>query len=220
MRALIQWLLDLLYPPKCMLCHRLLDESEQLLCGRCGQELPKYVGILRKVKCFEKAVAPFCYEGHIRASILRFKFYGMQAYARQYAAWMSVAVKSELNGMYDAITWVPCSPRRRWARGFDQCELLARALAREVGADCIATLKKIRHTEKQSKMSGEAARRANVLDAYQAYRPARYQGMRLLLVDDVLTTGATVSECGKILLLAGSGELVCAAIAAARHNNK
>ncbi|MBQ9967835.1 MAG: ComF family protein [Oscillospiraceae bacterium] len=220
MRALIQWLLDLLYPPKCMLCHRLLDESTHLLCGRCGHDLPKHEGGLRSVKYFVKGIAPFYYEGHIRDSILRFKFYGMQAYAQQYARWMSVPVEAELKGMYDVISWVPCSPRRRWARGFDQCELLAKALAKEVGSDCLATLKKVRHTEKQSRMSGDAARRANVLDAYQAYRPDRYQRKKILLVDDVLTTGATISECGKILRLAGSGELVCAAIAAARHNNK
>ncbi len=220
MKALVQWLLDLLYPPKCMLCHCLLEESQQIQCGRCCHDLPEYEGEPRKFRHFIKSVAPFYYEGHIRSSVLRFKFYGMQSYARQYAKWMTVLVKTELEGLYDVVSWVPCSPLRRWARGFDQCELLARELARELGVECIATLKKVRHTRKQSNMPDAAARRANVMDAYRAYRPDRYQTKRIILVDDVLTTGATISECGKTLRLAGSGDLVCAAIAAGRHNNK
>lgn len=219
MRALVEWSLDLLYPPKCMLCHCLLDESQQLQCGRCCHDLPEYEGEPRKIKYFVKTVAPFFYEGYIRSSILRFKFYGMQSYAQQYAKWMLGPIRAELEGMYDVISWVPCSGRRRWTRGFDQCELLAKALAKELGMECIATLGKLRDTPKQSKMSDAAARRANVLDAYRAYRPERYQDKKILLVDDVLTTGATMYECGKTLRMAGSGDLVCAAIAAVRHNN-
>lgn len=220
MNAIVRWCLDLLYPPKCMLCCRVLESSEQHLCGRCGQELPQFEGAPRKVQYFKKVVTPFYYEGILRDSILRFKFHGMQSYAKQFAQWMAIWVKAELEGKYDMISWVPCGPLRRWTRGFDQSELLAKALAEELDAACVPTLKKIRNTPKQSKMPNAASRRGNVLGAYTAMEPEKFRGKKILLVDDVLTTGATLSECGKTLQIAGSGELVCAAVAAARRNIK
>lgn len=220
MNALVRWFLDLLYPPKCMLCHRLMESSEQHLCGRCEGDLPYFEGPLRKVQYFEKAVAPFYYEGYIRDSILRFKFHGMQSYAQQYAAWMKVWITDELEGKYDMISWTPCGPKRKRSRGFDQSELLARTLSEVLGVPCIQTLKKIRDTKKQSNMPNAAARRGNVLGVYRAVEPERFRGKKILLVDDVLTTGATMSECGKTLRIAGSGELVCAAVAVVRSNMK
>ena len=218
MNAGFRWFLDLLFPPKCMLCHRLMDSSEQTLCGHCDQDLPEFDGPLRRVPYFEKAVAPFFYEEPIREAVLRFKFKGMQSYAEQFARWMAIWVRDHLDGQYDLVSWVPCSRRRRWTRGFDQAELLARALAVELETEAVCTLKKIRHNPKQSLQDDAAQRRANVLGVYKAYQPERYAGKRILLVDDVLTTGATLSECGKVLRIAGSGDLVCAVIAAGRHD--
>lgn len=218
MSALFRWLTDLLYPPKCMLCHRLLDSSDQFTCGRCEYDLPEYDQAPRTVQYFEKAAASFYYEGYIRDAILRYKFHGMQTYARQFAKWLAIIVVGELEGKYDMTSWVPCGRWRRWTRGFDQVELLAKALAEELEAPCVQTLKKIRNTPKQSRMPNAAARRANVLGAYQAVDPHRFCGKRILLVDDVLTTGATLSECGKVLRMAGSGDPVCAVIAVARRN--
>ena len=216
MNAFAEWLLDLLYPPKCMFCRRLLESSEEPYCGRCQESLPEYDGPLKKVLYFEKAVAPFYYEEPVRDAILRFKFHGMQSYAKQFAQWMAVWVRDKLEGTYDLISWVPCSRQRRWSRGFDQAELLAKALAEELGAGAVCTLKKIKHNPKQSKTDSVARRRANVLGVYCAVEPERFCGKRILLVDDVLTTGATLSECGKVLRMAGSGDLVCAVIAATR----
>ena len=220
MRAVIRWLLDLLYPPKCMLCGRVMESSEDTICPKCGYDLPEYEGALRKVEYFDKTVAPFYYEGQIRDAVLRFKFHGMQNYASQFAQWMAVWVRAELEGKYDLISWVPCSAQRRWTRGFDQAELLAKRLAEQLDVPCIPVLKKVRNTPRQSRMPNAARRRGNVLGAYKALQPEKYSGKRILLVDDVLTTGATLSECGKVLRIAGSGDLVCAVIAAARRNLK
>ena len=214
--SIVTWLLDLLYPPKCMLCHRLLESSYELLCGRCSCELPEYEMLPPKVQYFEKAAVPLYYEGYVRDAVLRFKFGGMQGYAVQFAAWMAQRVQTELAGTYDWISWVPCSFQRKWARGFDQAELLARELAKQLETDCICTLKKIRNTPRQSGISDAARRRANVLGAYKAVDPEMFRGKRILLVDDVLTTGATICECGKVLRLAGSGDLVCAVAAIAK----
>lgn len=218
MNAALRWVLDLFYPPKCMLCGRIMESSERALCGRCGMELPEYEGAARKLPYFERCAAPFFYEPPIREAILRFKFRGMRAYADQFAQWMAVSVRDKLPGTYDLISWVPCSRRRRQKRGFDQAELLAKALARVLGMEAVRTLEKIRNNQAQSSTAGAAQRRANVVGVYRAYRPERFSGKRVLLVDDIITTGSTLSECGKVLRLAGSGDLVCAAIAVTRHD--
>jgi len=220
MNAYLDWLLDLLYPPKCMLCSRLLEDGHASVCGRCHGDLPEYDGALRRVAYFEKVVAPFYYEEPIRDAILRFKFRGMRNYAGQFAKWMAVWVRDKLDGEYDLISWVPCSRLRRWSRGFDQAELLAAALAAELNCTVLPVLRKNKHNPRQSRTKNAAARRANVLGVYQVLDPARIAGKRILLVDDVLTTGATLSECGKVLRLAGSGDLVCAVIAATRLDAK
>ena len=217
MNAVVRWMWDLLYPPKCMLCHRLMESSEQLLCGRCDYDMPD-CDHGRNVEYFAKTAIAFYYEGNIRNSIHRFKFYGAQSYAEGYARWMLPKIRSELDGTYDLISWVPCSFMRRWIRGYDQAQVLAQKLAEQLGVECVRTLKKVRHTKKQSMISNAAKRRANVLGAYKAVMPERFFGKRILLIDDVLTTGATMSECGKVLRMAGAVDPVCAVIATARRN--
>lgn len=213
-------ILDLLYPPKCMLCGALLQKEEQTLCRNCNhRELPEFYGKEREVPFFKGCAAPFFYEEPVSEAIRRMKFQGMQSYVEQFAKWMAVSVRDKLADQYDLISWVPCSRRRVWSRGFDQSELLAKAVAAELGTEAVRTLRKIRHNPKQSKTANAAMRRANVLGAYQAADPEIFRGKRILLIDDVLTTGATLSECGKVLRLAGAESMVCAVIAAV-HGEK
>ena len=80
----------------------------------------------------------------------------------------------------------------------------------------VETLRKSRHTDAQSGLEGEAERRANVLGAYTAVDPELLAGKRVLLIDDVVTTGATFSECARVLRTMGAKDVVCAALARAR----
>ena len=121
---------------------------------------------------------------------------------------------------FDILTWAPISPFRRLKRGYDQCELLAQAVAEELGLTAVRTLKKVRNVPPQSTIRGAAARRANVLGAYRAVSDVPLQGKRILLLDDIITTGATVSECARVLLTAGAKEVYCGAVAAASHDDK
>lgn len=218
MNAIAAWLCDLLYPPKCMLCGRLLRDSEAVLCGRCGHELPEWDNAPRRVPGYERCAAAFVYEEPIRGSILRFKFHGMQTYAVQFARWMAVRVRGELRTSFDFVTWTPCSRRRRWTRGFDQAELLAKALARELDLEARPTLEKFRHRPPQSKTKTAAKRRANVQGAYRLLPGTDVRGRTVLVVDDILTTGATLGECGRILRQAGAKALYAAVIAAVNQD--
>ena len=121
---------------------------------------------------------------------------------------------------FDVLTYVSTGWLRRWKRGYDHAALLCEAVAKELGVDSVKTLKKVRQAKPQSRIKSEAARRANVLGAYQVIDPEPVKGKRVLLLDDIITTGATVSECAKTLLIAGAKEVYCAAVAAASHDNK
>ena len=94
--------------------------------------------------------------------------------------------------------------------------LLASAAALELGEVAVETLRKGRNTEAQSGLDDDAARRANVLGAYTAVDAELVEGKRVLLIDDVITTGATISECARILRTVGAREVVCATLARAR----
>ena len=98
-----------------------------------------------------------------------------------------------------------------------EMEELGALVARELELPLTPALKKLRHTPPQSRMSGAAARRANVLGAYQAVNPEAIRGKTIWLLDDILTTGATASEAARTLLTAGAKQVYCAVVAAANH---
>ena len=94
------------------------------------------------------------------------------------------------------------------------------AAAKELGLPCERLLEKVRHTPAQSGLGTPEARRANVSGAYALAEPNRAEGKRILLVDDIITTGATVSECARILLLGGAVSVHAAAVAVPRKEKK
>ena len=117
---------------------------------------------------------------------------------------------------FDCITWVPVSRLRKFRRGYDQVELLAKAVGQELGMEPVPLLKKVRNNRQQSRITGSAERRANVLGVYRITDPEAVRSKRIVLLDDILTTGATAGECARVLLTAGAKEVHCAVIAAAR----
>lgn len=210
-------LLDLLFPPKCPFCGKLLEEGQALLCPDCQRDLPWTQGKSgeRKGEFFTLCTAPLWYRDTVRKSHHRYKFSGVRAYVRPYAALMSQCADDHLEGDFDLITWTPISRLRRYKRGYDQAQLLAEELARVRKLTCVPVLRKIRNTKPQSSLKGESERRANVLGAYRLHGTVPVAGKRILLVDDVMTTGATLSECARVLLTAGAAEVVCLTLAMA-----
>ena len=212
-------LLELIFPPKCILCRTILGKEELDLCHRCRIEGPEHGDSRQKIRFLDSWLALWHYEGDVRKSLLRYKFYGKRHYAPSYGRLLAMKL-SQREQTFDLITWVPISRRRRFRRGFDQVELLAEAVGQELGMEPMRCLKKIRHNPPQSGRGGPAQRRANVLGAYRAVEPEWFAGARVLLLDDVITTGATVSECARVLLTAGAKEVHCAAVASAMQEIK
>lgn len=154
------------------------------------------------------------YSGKVRHSLLLYKFYNRRSYGSVFGRLLAMRLLEKPLCDYDILTWVPISRLRKWRRGYDQVELIADAAGQELGSPAVPVLKKIRHTQPQSSLIGAARRRANVLGAYTVTDPAAITGKRILLLDDIITTGATASECARVLLTAGAKEVHCAAIAA------
>ena len=116
---------------------------------------------------------------------------------------------------FDVLTWIPVSRLRKLRRGYDQGELLAKTVGRELGMTPTPLLRKVRHNRPQSGIHGEAERRANVLGVYRLTQGVEIAGKRILLLDDILTTGATAGEAARVLKTAGAKEVHCAAVASA-----
>ena len=214
-------LLDLLFPPRCVFCRRLLHRGEEGICPRCQQELPWALGAEAEQtgEFFSLCASPLWYQDQVRASLHRYKFKGVRGYSRTYGRLVAQCVQDHLAGRYDLITWVPLSRARLRQRGYDQAMLLASAAALALDDVAAETLCKVRDTEAQSGLGkNDASRRANVLSAYQVTDPALVEGRRVLLIDDIVTTGSTLSECARVLRTAGATDVVCAALARSRRS--
>ncbi|MDO5546221.1 MAG: ComF family protein [Eubacteriales bacterium] len=209
-------LMELLFPPKCVLCRQILKNGEIDLCADCRINAPEYPNGKIKLQFLDSFAAVWYYEGNVRASLLRYKFHNAQVYSVSYGRILAMKLLREYPDGFDVLTWVPVSRLRKLRRGYDQVELLARAVGNELGMNPVPTLKKIRNNRPQSRLKGAEARKANVLGAYRILENTDVKGKRVALLDDILTTGATAGECARILLSAGAKEVHCAAVAAAR----
>ncbi|MCD7749374.1 MAG: ComF family protein [Oscillospiraceae bacterium] len=165
---------------------------------------------------FSQCVSALYYEGPVRSGILRYKFSGVRAYAAAFGEQVAACIYECVETDYDILTWVPLDPGRRRKRGYDQTELIAREAARRLCRELTPTLKKRRGIQPQSQSGSPERRKANIAGAYTALDPSAIAGKRILLIDDIVTTGSTLSECAKTLLLAGAEEVVCATLASTR----
>lgn len=216
MKQIIHRCLDLLYPPKCVFCDVLLQEGEDYFCRSCGEKVPMAEDdkICRTGTYFDRCVAPLHYDGMVRDSFLDYKFHEKTWRAAIYAAFLEPYVRKEFPQL-DVVTWVPLGRRSQKDRGFDQSELLAKELAKRLNLPCEKMLEKIHDTQQQSRLQMPEERRANVLGAYELKKNVSVEGRRILVVDDVITTGSTIDECCRVLSAAGAPEIHCAVLAQA-----
>ncbi len=208
-------LLDVLFPQRCAFCRCSCAAG---LCETCERTLPVREKVLRE-DAFARVAAPLFYKGTVREAVLRLKFSGGLGALRGFAALMARCAAEEFGGEFDRVTFVPVSDKRRRERGYDQAERLAIEMAKLWDTKAERLLKKVHHTEAQSSLTDPAARHANVFGVYEAVNADRICGARILLVDDVVTTGATMKECVRVLKDAGAAEVMCIALASSEEKD-
>ena len=213
---------ELLFPTKCPFCREILEDPLAPLCPECQPKLPWLTGRAgeRKVDFTAGCCSPLAYRDEVPEAVRRYKFAGVRAYGKPFARLMAQCVRDHDLGPVDTLTWAPLSQKRLRERGYDQARLLAEHMGKELALPVLPTLVKTRHTGPQSELEGESARRANALNAYGPLSGAEVKGKRLLLVDDVVTSGATLSECARMLLLSGAEAVWCVTLAQARTDDK
>lgn len=157
---------------------------------------------------FDNAYCYGAYEGVLRELIHLYKYAGMRPLAAPLGELLGAALPRDER--FDVVVPVPLHWRRRWSRGFNQSELLARLTAKRCGVPMRAALRRMRATDAQAGLSN-SRRRRNVAGAFRARESLA--GKRVLLVDDVMTTGATASACAAALKRAGARSVALLALA-------
>lgn len=213
MSGAVQALLALLFPERCACCRAITGGGP--LCKGCGEKLTR----LGTPECrprhsggTDRIVAVYAYGGAGAALMRAFKFRGRQScyealrptFEKQMARLLAAEV-------VDVVTCVPMGRASQRRRGFNQAERIARPLAEYLELPYEALLEKCRQNRTQHDLSA-GERLENVRDVYAARRPLA--GQTVLLVDDIVTTGATLSACTRVLKAAGAGRVVCAAVLA------
>lgn len=199
--------MNLLFPRHCPFCGHIAPRG-QMLCKTCADALPITGEHPLQEGPWGRCASPLHYKGQVRDAVLNFKFRGKMGGLDCFGELLADCAAGSFPGEFDTVTWVPVSPQRKKERGFDQSYELCRAACRHWGVEPTPTLRKIYHNQPQSGLSDAAERRGNVLGVYEPI-PENVWGRRILLIDDVLTTGATMNECARVLRECGAAEVVC-----------
>ena len=217
---------SLLYPPVCTICGGSVRAGEYL-CNRCEAKAVRIVApfcrkcsepfegsITTEFTCancahrtiyFDAAVSAYRGCGIVREIIHEFK-YGRQIHLRHLVArWLQAALDDERirGSRFDVIVPVPLHAARQRERGFNQARLLAELLSAHTSIPFKPMLERIRYTTTQTALD-RSERMENLHNAFRLRKNANVQDLRMLLIDDVLTTGSTLSECARVLKRAGA----------------
>lgn len=206
---MLKWIIDFFFPSKCPFCGKIVPTPFQA-CGECAlSESKEFFRAGEDLWCY----APFWYEGLVREGILRYKFEGLYQYATAFGGCMSAI---PLGGEpFDLVTWVPLAAPRLRQRGYDQAELLAKVVAERYGLPLMGTLVKIKDTKPQSSLLEATARFENAKDVY-ILADVDVSGANILLIDDVITTGASTLSCAETLKTGGARGVACLSLARAK----
>jgi ComF family protein len=252
-RPALESLCRLVYPEQCLLCGRVLEPGSRHVCPPCSERLPwigphacpicgdqvgQHAATARGcAECrsqsfrFERAVAPFRYEGRIRELILQLKYGRRPSLAYALGDFLAdFLAQGGLSRDVDVLVPVPLHWRRRSARGFNQSRLLAIEIGQRFGLPVVAGVLCRRRSTRSQTTYSRGQRRTNVRGAFviagsaadtnpfrrwltRLRRRPSLKGQRVLLIDDVLTTGSTASECARVLREAGASRVLVATLA-------
>lgn len=237
--SLLRGARDLLYPGCCLLCGQMLPSAVEHFCFDCRRDLfhdpypncPRCGGTVgpyavvegRCVACrkeafaFEQTLRLGPYDGLLQEVVLRLKNQRSESLAELVGEYWAREAADRFSGLgVDVLVPVPLHWLRRWSRGYNQSAALCRGLATVLRVpQCPTLLRRVRHTPRQY-LQTPSGRKANVRGAFRARSGEYVKGRSILLVDDVMTTGATVGEASKALVAAGAKRVVVAVLARAQ----
>lgn len=208
------WLL----PNRCPYCTALI-RHDMTECTVCRVHFPLFPRI-ETVPSGAVCAAPFTYESTVRNAIIRFKFQNKKRYAQSFARLTAQVVNEVYKDMtIDVITAVPLSAISKRDRGYNQSELVARKMAELLNIEYEELLVKQKQNRLQHELNFEE-RILNVKGVYSVKNQKSIKDKTILVVDDVMTTGSTLSECCTILQQSGAKRILCAAVAIAPRYKK
>lgn len=212
---------DLLFPMRCASCGAAISNNENGVCRNCilkiqyiNNACPLCSGFLKNNTCticstrfmfIKQNITLAEYTGVIKDLIIALKFQRIKRIAYFLGRALSKQV-DKISNDFDIITCVPMNRKKKWQRGFNQAEILARIISREKSI----TFKSLLKEEKQSgiqKSMGFIERFFNVIGRYYVIKKENIRGKKILIIDDVFTTGATLNECARILIENGAAEV-------------
>ena len=191
--------LDFLFPPSCGICEKI---GEGYLCKNCNQEIQKYK---IKTNIRTERFHLLKYEGIIREKMIAYKFYDKSyLYNLFYKILIDDKSACDFLKSYDIIIPVPIHKKRKWKRGYNQSELIAKKVSSELKIPIVTdVLKKQINTLPQSTLD-KMDRAKNAQNVYSVENRLKILNKKVLIFDDIYTTGATTEECKKVLKLAGA----------------
>ncbi len=214
----------LVYPDSCIFCGALTRKEDVCadclkrvveltaeICPRCGA-LPEDCNCMNRLFAFRRNISAFSYEGPARTLLLRFKQRNRPQLYKFMARRMYFHITARFGEEFDGIVYVPQSYKSFRARGYYPMRLLAKELARHLELSVLSPLKRIGNT--QQKYVEQHERWGNAKQNYALRRNARVKG-KLLLIDDLFTSGATLNACAELLREAGAEEVYTATFAIA-----
>lgn len=219
-KALIEKISYIFFPKRCRYCGKLIT-PDRILCDACENNLPvintpickncgynkKDCNCKKRKEYYKSIAAPFYYEGAIKAVINRMKFKENPLICEILAEDMLKVIKREYGDIhFDMIFFVPFSDENLKKRRFNHSQLIARKIGESLGVEVVDGLYCINNIKSQHSLSG-FERRGNVFGAYELKSDAFVTDKTILLVDDIKTTGSTLSECAKILKIRGANEV-------------
>lgn len=208
-------ILSIFFPHKCPYCDKIL-KYDMTECLVCRAEFPK-VPRIEPLPTGEICVAPFTYNGVIRKAISEYKFKGKRFNSHSLAGAVASTIKNVYykDMSFEVITCVPMSKERKKDRGFNQAELIARYAAEILDKPFEELLYRDDGAAVQHEMTYEQ-RISNADDTFHIKDPEKVKGKKLLLIDDVMTTGTTLSKCSALLKESGAERVFCASVAIAK----
>ena len=204
------------FPERCPFCGKLLD-ADGVACKRCldyinNVRVPEIRGALGY-----RCVSTFLYKGRVRRLIIRIKYQDRVQFIRQLAALMYPdIVRYYGKDSFDLITYVPMHWIDVFARGYNQSKLLSKELSKLLGVPCIEVIVKNKRTKKQHHLK-KKDRKTNLKGAFELVDKELVRGKRILVIDDIITSGYTLGECCRTISK-GMPETVCCATAAASNS--